>query len=758
MVRTVTMPAEEVVPGGSIDVGETVRNRGIGSAHRSLARHYLSLDRRRDRSDIALGAGRRLSRLGGGRTSTGWSDLAVPRSVPEGSYFVISCADDPGRVREAIERNNCRSSATRVAVKDPRRGTISLVLTRAPEQIATAGEPILSSNDLPVRVRVQDGLGNPVRGTQVTVSLITLEGPGPLLGTTSVTSDQVGHADFGNLEIEHAGSYQLKFAVKSKASLLTPTFSVQPAAPASASLLNEPISTQIGMHVQGETGPLAVRVRDGFGNSVNGAQVMASAVDADGGAGPLVEQAGGPPWATTGDTSFGSGVALFEDAEPSSLQLATTGTYEMVFTAGGANVRSSAFVVSSPPVLPGSTEPSPSPEPTSDPSPSPDPDPSPSPDPDPSPSPDPDPSPSPDPDPSPSPEPTPDPSPSAEPTPDPSPSGEPTPDPSPSVPLPSSVDAPWFPTTGAYLGATVSRQRDRTSPVCRDLDPTTGRAAFESADCVGQWSYIDRVYNRWDGNITGELWPTAYELGSRDQGRRLFINWTARRATGTVVPWAEIAAGQHDEEIDAVAGRIKAFGSPVYLSFQAEPENGTGTFGTTTDFQAAWRHLVTRFEELGVTNVRWVLVLTAWTFDPSSGRDPLAYWPGADVVDAIGVDGYNWYGCSGAGQPWVSFGSIFQGAYDWIVAQQKPMVLGEWGSVEQPSDPWAKAQWIADAADWIKQHPNVKVAAYFHSHDVNTSTGRDCDWTLDSSVPSMSAFRTMVADPYFNPPLLPVGP
>jgi hypothetical protein len=223
------------------------------------------------------------------------------------------------------------------------------------------------------------------------------------------------------------------------------------------------------------------------------------------------------------------------------------------------------------------------------------------------------------------------------------------------------------------------------------------------------------------------------------------------------VPWDEIAAGDHDDEVDAVAQRIKEFGSPVYLSFHAEPEfNGaSGPFGTESDFRAVWRHLVTRFEELEVTNVNWVLVMMSWTFDPRSGRVPEAYWPGADVVDAVGVDGYNWYGCSGGNQPWTAFGSIFQAPHDWIAERGKPMVLGEWGSVEHPANPAAKAEWIAEAATWIKLHPNVKVVSYFHSHDVNPANNRDCDWTLDSSAQSMAAFRSMVADPYFNPPPLP---
>jgi hypothetical protein len=332
--------------------------------------------------------------------------------------------------------------------------------------------------------------------------------------------------------------------------------------------------------------------------------------------------------------------------------------------------------------------------------------------------------------------------------------------PSPTASTLPALDAPWFPATGAYLGAAVGRQPDATSPVCRDKEPAAGRSAFEGLSCVGRWSFIDHVYYRWDGKLSGEPWPTAYERSSRDQGRRLYINWIAKRANNTVVPWKDIAAGKHDAEIDAKARAVQEFGAPVYLTFHAEPEyNGTaGAFGNAAEFRAAWQRVVTRFRALNVTNVRWVLVLMSWTFDPRSGRDPQDFWPGDGYVDAVGVHGYNWLGCSGGGQKWTPFGTIFQRSYDWVAARNKPMVVAEWGSVEEPSDPDAKSAWIRETASWVKDHPNVKVMAYFHSHDVIPDRGRDCDWTLDSSPSTTTAFRDMVLDPYFNPhPPLPLG-
>ncbi|MGH2683907.1 MAG: glycosyl hydrolase, partial [Actinomycetota bacterium] len=190
----------------------------------------------------------------------------------------------------------------------------------------------------------------------------------------------------------------------------------------------------------------------------------------------------------------------------------------------------------------------------------------------------------------------------------------------------------------------------------------------------------------------------------------------------------------------------------VYITFHAEPEySGTaGAFGNAADYRAAYRRIVDRFRAQGVTNVKWVPVLMAWTF-ARSGGNPGQFWPGDAYVDAVGVDGYNWFGCSGGAATWNSFGSIFQKAYSWIAGRRLPMMVVEWGAPEDRADPFRKANWLTEAATWIKSHPNIKVVEYFHARDINPSKNRDCDWTVDSSLWTRLAFHDLATDPYFNP-------
>ena len=60
------------------------------------------------------------------------------------------------------------------------------------------------------------------------------------------------------------------------------------------------------------------------------------------------------------------------------------------------------------------------------------------------------------------------------------------------------------------------------------------------------------------------------------------------------------------------------------------------------DYRNAYRRVVGIFREEGATNVAFVMVYMGWTFDGRSGRDPLAWWPGDDVIDWVGSDPYNW--------------------------------------------------------------------------------------------------------------------
>jgi hypothetical protein len=287
--------------------------------------------------------------------------------------------------------------------------------------------------------------------------------------------------------------------------------------------------------------------------------------------------------------------------------------------------------------------------------------------------------------------------------------------------------AALIPSSGAYFGAFTS-PRDGESPqeAVRRLESEIGRKVA-----------VDHQYYRWDQAI-----PTAHENWDASTGRLPLVNWSATKTDGSPVTWGSIASGSQDDWIIQRADAVKAFGSPIYLTFHHEPENDLATLGTPADYAAAFRHIVSVFRSRGVTNVAFVWNIMNWTLDPRSGRDPNDYYPGDGYVDIIGVDGYNWYpGREGA--PWQSFEQIFQSSNHFAVVHDKPWMVVETAAQEDPDQPGRKGQWFRDIAATAKAWPQLKAVIYFDAM-------KGYDWQYDSSVSSMQGLVALGHHPYVN--------
>jgi hypothetical protein len=114
----VSDPPAALLPGDRLFVTDTVRNEGNAGAVASTTRYYLSLVRRKTQESRLLG-GRSVPGLAPAASSQGGAMVLVPVATPHATYYVLACADDPGRVPERTESNNCMASASRVTVGRP---------------------------------------------------------------------------------------------------------------------------------------------------------------------------------------------------------------------------------------------------------------------------------------------------------------------------------------------------------------------------------------------------------------------------------------------------------------------------------------------------------------------------------------------------------------------------------------------------------------------------------------------------------------
>ncbi|HTE61229.1 MAG TPA: hypothetical protein VK631_12830 [Solirubrobacteraceae bacterium] len=96
----------------SVRLTATAARRGVRPTR---VRVYLSADRRRSKDDVRAGTSR-LAAMKRGKRRTATVAAKVPASAAAGARYVIGCADDPGRIRERSERNNCRAAKGPVTI------------------------------------------------------------------------------------------------------------------------------------------------------------------------------------------------------------------------------------------------------------------------------------------------------------------------------------------------------------------------------------------------------------------------------------------------------------------------------------------------------------------------------------------------------------------------------------------------------------------------------------------------------------------
>lgn len=275
------------------------------------------------------------------------------------------------------------------------------------------------------------------------------------------------------------------------------------------------------------------------------------------------------------------------------------------------------------------------------------------------------------------------------------------------------------PDSGVLFGASVSN--DGFASTAAALD------AFEER--IGRKLDVHRWYSLWDQDLTGG--PVAQDVA---RGRTPVLSISTKRVSGAAVTWAEVASGSQDSRIRALAGQVKALAAPMFLTFQHEPEYAG--YGTPAEYRQAWRRFVEVFRAEGVTNVVWTWVVAPTPFSPNpSTATADELYPGDDVVDWVGLDAYNWFGCRGSSGPqqWRSMADSAASARAFAQAHGKELMLAEYGSVEDPADPNRKAAWLSSAMDTFLSWPEVKAVLYFH-HDGN------CPWWVDSTQQSIGAF------------------
>jgi hypothetical protein len=216
---------------------------------------------------------------------------------------------------------------------------------------------------------------------------------------------------------------------------------------------------------------------------------------------------------------------------------------------------------------------------------------------------------------------------------------------------------------------------------------------------------------------------------------------------GTVPAMTDIASGGYDDYLAQFGQGIKAFGHPVLLTFAHEmngnwyPWGYGGSEGTTpAQWIAAWDHVVTVVNAQAPGLVTWV-----WAPNVELGATSIGqYWPGAQYVGEVGIDGYLSYD-----------GATYQSEFGQTVADvraitSRPIWIAETGVNQDDSTGDRLAQFAAD----VKQ-AGLTGMLYFNEGTAVLTTAEE--QTLASVIAPWLTLPTPPTPPTPTPPPTPTS-
>ena len=211
----------------------------------------------------------------------------------------------------------------------------------------------------------------------------------------------------------------------------------------------------------------------------------------------------------------------------------------------------------------------------------------------------------------------------------------------------------------------------------------------------------------------------------------------------------DILDGKYDEYFINYAKDLKEFGKPILFRLNNEM-NGDwcwySAFYTARDAQIyvkLWHYIKAIFDSQGVDNLIWVWNPHDVSLPDFSWNNFLAYYPGDEYVDVIGLTGYN-NGTYFAGEKWRTFNQIYKDVYtDYMELFQKPFMLTEFSSSTFGGN---KAAWIEDMFVQLPAYPNIKVAVWWNGvdYDKNDNPGRI--YLIDDSPEVVAAMKNGLAN------------
>ncbi len=210
-----------------------------------------------------------------------------------------------------------------------------------------------------------------------------------------------------------------------------------------------------------------------------------------------------------------------------------------------------------------------------------------------------------------------------------------------------------------------------------------------------------------------------------------------------------ILDGKYDDYFAAYADKLKEFGHPVLFRLNNEMNGDWCWYSalyTGKDaelYKALWRYVHSIFVARGVENVVWVWNPHDVSLPAFKWNHYLAYYPGDEYVDIIGLTGYN-NGTYFPGERWREFVEIYPSLHDEYAGHfDKPFMITEFSSNSVGGD---KVAWIHRMFDEIGKLDRIKVAIWWSGVDFDQNGQPGRIYLIDENEQILDAFKERLKD------------
>lgn len=255
---------------------------------------------------------------------------------------------------------------------------------------------------------------------------------------------------------------------------------------------------------------------------------------------------------------------------------------------------------------------------------------------------------------------------------------------------------------------------------------------------------IIQFYLQWPERPGHGVFPTESLDAIWNSGAVPCITWEPMYInTGKefAISASKILSGEYDAYIDAFREGAAKWNKPLLIRFAHEMNLNRYHWGgekiaygasSPEIYKALYRYVVTRMRQNSNARIAWVFSPNAESVPSESWNTVAAYYPGEDVVDVLGMDGYSWYtakpGETSAGDQ--SFRSVFSSLYQSLrPLSSKPLLVFETATM---GDPAYKKDWLIDAFDTAHRW-GIDGIVWF---DAN----KERDWSLPTFTPRENPF------------------